>query len=106
MDDYAHLHYSLEPHVHQLALQPTLAIEHPLGTVQALTLLCFFPFNFQATNQDHSWYYAGTALYTALRYGLHRPKHFSDFVYNDHLDETATQAFHRAWIGCFIVNQM
>lgn len=106
MRPYANLHLALEEHIHRLATQPSLTVDHPLGTVQALLLLCFFPFNFQASNRDPSWNYAGTAYYTALRFGLHRPQHFSDFVYNDRLDESGMQAFRRTWIGCFIMNQM
>ncbi|ETS79693.1 hypothetical protein PFICI_09546 [Pestalotiopsis fici W106-1] len=103
---YSQLHLQLEPHVRTLATSTEEVVDHPLGTVQALLLLCWWPFPFKALREDPSWMYAGSATHIALRSGLHRPCHFSDFVYGDRLDAMGVLAFTKAWIGCFIVNQI
>ncbi|RMJ13128.1 hypothetical protein BHE90_004941 [Fusarium euwallaceae] len=106
MAKYNQLHLQLEPHVRTLATSIEQATDHPLGTVQALLLLCWWPFPFKALRDDPSWMYAGSVVHIALRSGLHRPYHFSDFVYGDRLDATGVLTFGKAWIGCFIVNQI
>lgn len=105
LESYSHYHSALEPHIQRLATDIFSAADHPLGTVQALLILCWWPFSFHAQRNDPSWTYCGLAVHTALRFGLHRPHHFSDFVYNDSLDTPGIAAFTRAWVGCFIVNQ-
>lgn len=106
MNGYMHLHPKLEQPIRVLATSLDSPVDHPLGTVQALLLLCWWPFSFQATRNDPSWTYCGLAVHIALRFGLHRPRHFSDFVYRDNLDDVGGQAFTKAWVGCFIINQL
>ncbi|CAH0058603.1 unnamed protein product, partial [Clonostachys solani] len=105
-ENHEQLYTQLRPHIRLLASDLDGAVEHALGTVQALLLLCWWPFPFQATRNDPSWSYSGLAVHLALRSGIHRPHHFSDFMYNDRLDDAGIQAFRKAWIGCFIVNQL
>ncbi|CAI6097459.1 unnamed protein product [Clonostachys chloroleuca] len=105
-ENHEQLYTQLRPHIRLLVSDLDGAVEHALGTVQALLLLCWWPFPFQATRSDPSWSYSGLAVHTALRAGIHRPHHFSDFMYNDRLDDAGIQAFRKAWIGCFIVNQL
>ncbi|RSL92685.1 hypothetical protein CEP52_013677 [Fusarium oligoseptatum] len=55
MAKYNQLHLQLEPHVRTLATSIEQATDHPLGTVQALLLLCWWPFPFKALRDDPSW---------------------------------------------------
>lgn len=76
-----------------------------LRSMQALLLLCVWPFPFQQTINDPSPMYCSLATNVGYQLGLHRPLHRDDF------DETLTRpSFSNAverstWYGCFIVNQ-
>ncbi|EXJ91696.1 hypothetical protein A1O3_00246 [Capronia epimyces CBS 606.96] len=76
-----------------------------LEAVQALLLLCAWPFPYAQTVNDPSPMYASLATNIAYQIGLHRPSFRSDFEYNvSTLDETLEQARQKAWYGCFIIN--
>lgn len=80
--------------------------DQPLESVQALLLLCWWPYTHGATRDEPVLVYSGLATNVALQHGLHRSHHHSDWVHAGELDETLVKAFQRAWTGCNIVNQM
>ncbi|KAL1968667.1 hypothetical protein VTN77DRAFT_1493 [Rasamsonia byssochlamydoides] len=79
--------------------------EQSLHLIQALLLLCNWPPPYGATIHDNSWTYCGLAVTYALRQGLHRPHHVSDFVYEAEFDVTTMRERKRTWLACFIVSQ-
>lgn len=76
-----------------------------LEAVQALLLLCAWPFPFKQTVNDPSPLYASLATNIAHQIGLHRPSSRSDFEYSaSPIAETLEEERQRAWYGCFIIN--
>ncbi|UNI24644.1 hypothetical protein JDV02_010377 [Purpureocillium takamizusanense] len=106
LSDYSTIRALLEPHIRDMATQVYGVLDYPLQTVQALILLCWWPYSFCSHREDPSWLYCGQAVHLALLYGLHRPHKHSNFVYNTTLDEEGILTYQRAWVACFIVNQM
>lgn len=105
MDTYSHYHSLLQPHVRLMASDIYSLDNDPLRNVQALLLLCWWPFDYMASKDDPSWTYCALAGHTALKHGFHRPEHHSDYVYNGTLDILHTKMYQRAWAGCGVVNQ-
>jgi hypothetical protein len=105
MDAYTHFHALLQPHVRRLASDIYSLDNDPLRNVQALLLLCWWPFTFAATKDDPSWAYCALAVHIALKHGFHRPGRHSDFVYNSTLDAHQMQMYDRVWAGCGIIDQ-
>jgi len=75
-----------------------------LEAVQALLLLCAWPFPYQQTINDPSPTYAAQATNIALQIGLHRPDFYSDFEYGPRKSENLELERERAWYGCFIIS--
>lgn len=75
--------------------------------VQALLILCMWPFAFVSQKSDPSFIYGGIATQTALQIGLHRPA--TDYPMNSDgrsAIEEDEEIKRTTWIACFIVNQM
>lgn len=105
MNNHSHYHPLLQPHIRQMA-SDIYSLDHdPLPNVQALLLLCWWPFLYGSSKDDPSWTYCVLAGNTALKHGFHRPEHYSDFVYGGISDVHRTQMYHRVMAGCGIVNQ-
>lgn len=75
-----------------------------LKTMQALLLLCAWPFPFQRTQNDPSPMYCSLATNIGYQLGLHRPWCKGDFEENTRGFVTATTVEAKTWYGCFIVN--
>lgn len=75
-----------------------------LKTMQALLLLCAWPFPFQRTHNDPSPMYCSLATNIGYQLGLHRPLCKGDFEENTREYATATTVEMKTWYGCFIVN--
>ncbi|KIW21145.1 hypothetical protein PV08_01725 [Exophiala spinifera] len=79
-----------------------------LEAVQALLILCAWPFPYQQTVNDPSPMYCSLATTIALQTGLHRPPALSDdFAFQ--MDDSGSSRVNigdreRAWLGCFIMN--
>ena len=74
--------------------------------VQALLILCMWPFAFVSQKSDPSFIYGGIATQIALQIGLHRPA--MDESLNSDQGSVNQEEEIRAttWIACFIVNQI
>ncbi|KXS99054.1 hypothetical protein AC578_6964 [Pseudocercospora eumusae] len=103
--EYTNLHTQLIAPVQRLATDVSASLHHPLMTVQALLLLCWWPLTLESNFNNPSWSYCGLATHTALQFGFHRPQYPSDFRYRDTLSREAFEARLRTWLACFIVNQ-
>lgn len=73
--------------------------------MQALLLLCAWPFPFAHTADDPSPVYCSHATQIGLQLGLHRPHFKMDFVDSVAFTTPTSQEERRAWYGCFIMNQ-
>jgi hypothetical protein len=102
---HANLYPSLSQSVPHLASDIGTYIVQPLATVQALLILCWWPFPFQASITNPSWAYCGLATHLALQFGFHRPYNCSDFVYQAVLDTESLIERQKTWLACFITNQ-
>ncbi|KAJ6259370.1 hypothetical protein Dda_6271 [Drechslerella dactyloides] len=82
---------------------------HSIDSVQALLLLCMWPFPTVSMNEDPSHIYSGIATQIALQLGLHchsqAHSHLTIFQNSNQmkLDDEIKMT---AWMACFLVNQM
>jgi hypothetical protein len=100
------LYLPLSVSVPRLAADLNTTASQSLETIQALLILCWWPFPFQATINDPSWTYCGLATHRALQFGIHRGRNHSDFVYNSKIDDATSFVYQKTWLGCYITNQM
>lgn len=106
LESYAVYHQLLQPQIRRMAGDIYTFHDQPLETVQALLLLCWWPYTHGATRDEPALVYSGLAVNIALQHGIHRPHHHSDWVYASEVDEARVKGFQRAWAGCAIMNQM
>lgn len=102
----SNIYLSLSVSVPRLAGDLNAAASQSLETTQALLLLCWWPFPFQATINDPSWTYCGLATHRALQFGIHRGQNHSDFFYHGNTDVAVSVVHQKTWLGCYITNQM
>ena len=102
---HSHLYSNLVKPVQSLAADINAAAGQSLATIQALLILCWWPFPFRATINDPSWTYCGLAIHKALQIGLHRPLHCSDFEYQAEHDSKDLTVRQKTWLACFVTNQ-
>lgn len=102
---HKHLFPAVTSVVTSLASSISPPAEQTLQLIQALLLLCNWPSPYGATIHDNSSTYCGLAVTYALRQGLHRPHHVSDFVYEADFDEATMRERKKTWLACFIVSQ-
>jgi len=104
--EIASLYNSLVNPVRRLAGDIYSHQSKSLAAVQALLLLCAWPFPYQQTVNDPSPMYASLATNLAQQLGLHRPAPFqSDFSYHPMRYEESLQSERElAWYGCFVMN--
>jgi len=80
-----------------------------IETVQALLVLCMWPFRVSKLHEDPSHFYIGLATQMCLQLGLHRPSQphshlvdrpeYQSMIADAHVKTTT-------WLACFVVNQM
>jgi len=99
------LYFSLVDPIQTLASNITQPESRSFHAIQALLLLCCWPLPFGPTKNDPSHTFCVLATHNALRLGLHRPKHPSDFEYDAVIDEETLILRRKTWVACFIVNQ-
>jgi len=61
------------PHIRNLVAKILIAPTRSVETVQALLIMCMWPFNFSKLVDDASFFYCGLATQIGLQLGLHRP---------------------------------
>ncbi|KAJ5602119.1 Transcriptional regulatory protein LEU3 [Penicillium lagena] len=102
---YEYMQDALQGEIKSLVSNAHTPAKQSLQLIQALLLLCYWPFPFGATANDPSWSYSALSISCAYTKGVHRAEHLSDFEY----DATPTSEMiverKRTWIACFIVNQ-
>ena len=105
LDDQPALFAALVDPVRRLAADIYNPQSRSLRTMQALLLLCVWPFPFQQTINDPSPMYGSLALSIGYQLGLHRPLHRADFDERSAGFTTSTIVECKTWFGCFIINQ-
>jgi hypothetical protein len=103
--EHQDLYFSLAELVRTMACDVVQPTNRSLHSIQALLLLCCWPLPFGPSKDDLSHTFVSIATQNALRLGLHRPQHPSDFEYNAVVDHNITVLRRKTWISCFIVNQ-
>ncbi|RFU24632.1 hypothetical protein B7463_g11708, partial [Scytalidium lignicola] len=105
LSEHSDLYIRLKNPVERLLTDINHPASHSFPQIQALLLICSWPFPFGPIDTDPSWTYCGLATHYALRLGLHRPAHTADFRYDTVYDQETMMARQKAWIACFIINQ-
>ena len=96
------LHDGIKAMVADIVNNPPRSIE----TVQALLIMCMWPFPFGSTLQDPSCIYSGVATQIGLQIGLHRPSLQHEFSSRRQILEVNERARRATWLSCYIVTQM
>jgi hypothetical protein len=102
---YSYLHEQLRDPVARLAAEHTKHTNRLIAFVQALLLLCIWPFPYIQLRENPAWLYYGLATHMAMLLGLHRPQHPIQFLEAADSKEGDTNVRIRTWLGCFIVDQ-
>ncbi|KAE9367382.1 hypothetical protein N431DRAFT_561376 [Stipitochalara longipes BDJ] len=96
------------PHIRHLIAEILTSPARSVETVQALLIICMWPFTFISIADDASFLYSGLATQLGLQLGLHRP-----FVTHTHVGgseqqdaETDFEPRLSTWLACFVVNDM
>ena len=100
-----HLYKPLSGFIKDLAADVTKVAVRTHKIVQALLLLCHWPFPVFTQGEDNSWQYCGLATHAALQMGLHRPYFRREFSARNSLLERDVHSQTQTWLACFIVNQ-
>ncbi|KAJ9607530.1 Regulatory protein leu3 [Cladophialophora chaetospira] len=74
--------------------------------VQAILILCMWPFPFTNQKTDASFIYSGIATQISLSIGLHRPASDADFGDETRERYVAEEIRRTTWLACFIVAQI
>lgn len=104
-DDMPNVYASLVEPVRRLASDLYSGQSRSLKTMQALLLLCIWPFPHQQSINDPSPMYCSLATHIGYQLGLHRPMHRSDFHETASRPIVSNLTERKTWYGCFIVNQ-
>lgn len=104
-DDVPDVYQSLVEPVRRLASDIYAPQSRSLKTMQALLLLCVWPFPHQQTINDPSPMYCSLATNIGHQLGLHRPLHKSDYDERATGPSVCSLSERKTWIGCFIANQ-
>ena len=92
----------IEAMISQVVINPPRSVE----VVQALLLLCLWPFPFGSTLSDPSFLYCGLATQLGLQIGLHRPTLSQEFSSRQQVLEVEDSVRQSTWVACYVVNQM
>ena len=82
------------------------ALPIPLHTIQALLLLCTWPFPHSSLWLEPTPIFCNIALTAAMQLGLHRPQSFGDFMRTKtRLSDAQNELRSRTWAACNVVAQ-
>lgn len=82
------------------------AIPYSLSTVQALALLCTWPFPTSSSTADPTFVLTGIMMQLGVQMGIHRVFHVQDFIkVTVRLSASEHAECIRTWEGCNIVAQ-
>jgi hypothetical protein len=96
----------LQPGIQAMVSQMMVNTPRSVEMVQALLILCMWPFPFYSTLSDPSFLYCGIATQIALQIGLHRPSMSQEFSSRKEVLEVDDNVRRTTWMACFVVNQM
>ena len=96
----------LQPHIKNLVGQIVVDPPRSVEVVQALLILCMWPFPFYSTLSDPSFLYAGLATQISLQIGLHRADRAQEFSSRKQVLEVSDEVRRSTWMACCIVGQM
>ncbi|KAH8705209.1 fungal-specific transcription factor domain-containing protein [Talaromyces proteolyticus] len=103
--EYSQLYITLVDPVRRLAGDLYNIQSRDFETIQALLLLCIWPFPFQQTINDPSPMYCGLATQLSYQLGLHRPNLQMHWEYGATTSNTRVNLGRsKVWLGCFVVN--
>lgn len=100
-EKHSDLYLRLAGPVRGLAAEVVNSPRRSLGIVQALVLLCLFPFPFRELESDRSLSYCGIASQMGLQLGLHRAEHDVEFCPEARLHSHDERL--RTWAACYVV---
>ena len=81
-------------------------LPHTPFIVQAIVLLCMWPFPASSMWSDSSFMFISVAKSAALQMGLHRPENIQDFSRTKYrLSPDGVQEVTKIWSACFIAGQ-
>lgn len=96
----------LQPEIQAMIGQVVINPPRSVEVVQALLLLCLWPFPFGSTLGDPSFVYCGLATQIGLQIGLHRPTLSQEFSSRPQVLEVDERVRQSTWVACYVVNQM
>ena len=96
------LQTEIEAMVGPLVVNPPRSVE----VVQALLVLCMWPFPFYSTLSDPSLCYCGIATSIGLQIGLHRPSLSQEFSSRKQVLDVGDHERKTTWMAVYVVNQM
>jgi hypothetical protein len=96
------------PHIRTLVAEILIAPARSVETVQALLIMCMWPFNFSNLVDDASFFYSGLATQIGLQLGLHRPSLTHTHLGGSEQQDAETDFDSRltTWLACFVVNEV
>jgi hypothetical protein len=96
----------LQPGITDMVAKVTTCPPRSIEVVQALLILCMWPFPFNRTLDDPSFIYCGIATQIGFQIGLHRPGRQAEFSSRHEVLDVGEHARRMTWVACYIVNQM
>lgn len=97
---YHHVLSSLDGPYHLLLGKALSTSPMSLSTIQAILLLCFWPFPCRKQPQDPSWNLCGIAINASIQRGLHSPRH--DQWAKISAEERDARS--KTWLACFYIS--
>ncbi|KIX00718.1 uncharacterized protein Z518_09783 [Rhinocladiella mackenziei CBS 650.93] len=100
--------FQLAPMIQAMIADILHSSAHSIETVQALLILCMWPFRITKLIDDPSYFYCGLATQIGLQLGLHRPNQTHSHHYSAETNSTGKddEVKLTTWLACFVVNQM
>lgn len=98
----------LEPLVKTLITNAIHEQSHSVETVQALLLLCIWPFRVSFLGEERSYFYSSMATQISLQLGLHRSSqpHMYRLVWETPEPVVGTDVKLTTYLACFVVDRM
>lgn len=96
----------LQPGITEMVAQIMTRPSRSIEVVQALLILCMWPFPFDRTLDDPSFIYCGMATHIGFQIGLHRPGRQSEFSSRQEVIDVGEHARRLTWVACYVVSQM
>jgi hypothetical protein len=95
----------LQPGIQDMIGKVVVNPPRSVEVVQALLILCTWPFPFYSTLDDPSFVYCGIATQIGLQIGLHRPGLSQEFSKRKEVLKIDDHVRNSTWMACFIANQ-